>query len=223
MGCDIHLAVERRTADGWERAEPMVPRRYKGCEGEQPTERDRWYNGRNYPLFAILAGVRNGYGFAGTDWGDPVEPIDEPRELPDDVSAETAQWSEVWGIDGHSHSWLTLAELLAFDWDRQLTRRCWVRRKRALPNHLGETDDRFAERLQEAAQVLGGLPSAESWGYETCGMSSEGQGPSGWRTIQWTEPFWSAAGMEWWGLVARMARLANGDPSSVRIVFWFDN
>src|SRR5215469_11787636 len=35
------------------------------------------YGWRNYDLFAILAGVRNGSGFGGCDTGDPVVPIAE--------------------------------------------------------------------------------------------------------------------------------------------------
>lgn len=41
---------------------------------------------RNYRTFAVLAGVRNGYGFAGFDKGDPITPTSQPRGLPDDLS-----------------------------------------------------------------------------------------------------------------------------------------
>lgn len=71
------------------------------------------YGGRNYDLFAMLADVRNG-GFRG----EPrrIEPIDEPRGIPDDASAEAREFLESYGVDGHSHSWFTLAELEAVDW-----------------------------------------------------------------------------------------------------------
>lgn len=52
--------------------------------------------GRNYALFAALAGVR-GKGPA-------------PRDLPDDVSVVVKKASDMWGCDGHSHSWISLKE-----------------------------------------------------------------------------------------------------------------
>jgi hypothetical protein len=215
MGADIHIAVERRTADGWQRVEPMVPPRWQ-YNGAPELERQSWYDGRNYFLFAILAGVRNGSG------GDPVVPISDPRGLPDDVSDETRDEANEWGLDGHSHSHFTLAELFAHDWDEMFHRECWARRLRTLtPARTGETPDGYAERLQEAARVLRHLPDASSWGYETCSSSSEGQGASGWRTITWDQPQWESAGTEWWGLIARMVRVA--PPEDIRIVFWFDN
>jgi hypothetical protein len=83
---------------------------------------DQPYVGRNYDLFAILANVRNGYGFAGAVTGEGLNPISEPRGVPDDASPEYTAEVERWGRDGHSHSWLTLAELHAYDWD-QVTRK----------------------------------------------------------------------------------------------------
>lgn len=89
---------------------------------------------RHYQLFAVLAGVRNGYGFAGVPTGEPVTPIAQPRGLPVDFPmhgdshpiAELAhmdpsrrKWHhdgdalEVWMGD-HSHSWLTGEEMLAW-------------------------------------------------------------------------------------------------------------
>ncbi len=59
----------------------------------------RWTSERNYQLFGRLAGVR-----------DPdVEPISEPRGLPEDLSeaVRIAQENE----SDHSHSWLFVEEL----------------------------------------------------------------------------------------------------------------
>jgi len=52
--------------------------------------------GRNYSLFAALAGVRG----AGPS----------PRGLPDDVSNIVKDASDTWDCDGHSHSWITVDE-----------------------------------------------------------------------------------------------------------------
>lgn len=47
-----------------------------------------WLKDRNYDVFAILANVRNGTGFAGIKTSSGFDPIDTPRGLPDDLSAE---------------------------------------------------------------------------------------------------------------------------------------
>lgn len=57
------------------------------CHGEKVV-RDQWYHARNYDVFAILASVRNGVGFAGVITGSGFNPIDNPRGLPDDLSDE---------------------------------------------------------------------------------------------------------------------------------------
>jgi hypothetical protein len=77
------------------------------------------YNGRNYDLFAILADVRNGYGFAGSYTGEGFKPISEPKDIPSDVSVEVEKASENYGIDGHSHSWFTVKELNDYDWEQE--------------------------------------------------------------------------------------------------------
>jgi len=116
MGCDIHLFVEKKvdgkwvSADSWEREEE------EGFNSLSVDYNKRFYSGRNYDLFAILADVRNGSGFAGCDTGDGFVPIDSPRGIPEDASTEVKECSERWDGDGHSHSWFTLAELLAYDW-----------------------------------------------------------------------------------------------------------
>jgi hypothetical protein len=131
MGCDIHLYVERKVDDKWVNADKWTPDPYYDEEdGANPLHvdyDDRFYRGRNYDLFGMLANVRNGHGFAGCDTGDGFKPIATPRGLPADVSAEVRAESDRWDGDGHSHSWFTLAELKAYDWQGQKTKhRGWV-------------------------------------------------------------------------------------------------
>jgi hypothetical protein len=118
MGTDIHGVFQRfdATTQQWE----DVPSEY--------TEE------RHYQLFAVLADVRNGYGFAGIKTGEAVEPIAAPRGLPKDfkmdddfhpiaslehMSPLRREWHqngekfEVWMGD-HSFSWLTGDEMLAW-------------------------------------------------------------------------------------------------------------
>jgi hypothetical protein len=126
MGCDEHWNVEKRIDGVWVRAEPLVPNRYRFEPTDPEMVREDWGPGRNYNLYGILADVRNGYGFAGCDIGDGFEPIlgrEQPtRGLPDDATAETRENSDDWGEDGHSRTWLSLRELLAFDWFGETTR-----------------------------------------------------------------------------------------------------
>ncbi|EAE1475538.1 hypothetical protein DX142_14555 [Listeria monocytogenes] len=107
MGCDIHLMVEvkDRKTNQWTE--------YDVANGAVK------YIGRNYDLFAILANVRNGLGFAGIDTGDAFIPIASPRGVPKDASKNYLSFVEDWGIDGHSHSFLNLSELQNFDWHGQ--------------------------------------------------------------------------------------------------------
>ena len=116
MGTDIHGVWQKYDAavNGWQDVESQ----YK--------------QDRHYQLFAVLADVRNGYGFAGVPTGDRVLPIAFPRGLPEDfpVSENTHCVEKleyikpcmrkyghsnedmyVWMGD-HSHSWLTGEEIL---------------------------------------------------------------------------------------------------------------
>ena len=63
---------------------------------------DTPYDGRNYELFGVLAGVRS----------REYNMIDYPRYLPNDVSKEIKYEHERWGIDAHSTTYYTLDELL---------------------------------------------------------------------------------------------------------------
>lgn len=119
MGTDVHAAFQRKVL------------------GSSPAE-DRWeyildhkYEGdRDYFLFAWLADVRNGYGFAGCDLGDKIKPLALPRGLPDGItrrdyppesdtddnwwnSEAYQEWNQAGGSLGdHSFSWLTSTEII---------------------------------------------------------------------------------------------------------------
>lgn len=137
MGCDVHMFAEK--IDGrngkwkkvgdvfpypyYRKGEPNEYREYDNEDGTKdgwwtnPKKCDSPYKHRNYDLFAMLANVRNGYGFAGCDTGNGFIPIDMPRGLPEDVSPEIKAESDSWDVDGHSHSHFTIQELLDYDWD----------------------------------------------------------------------------------------------------------
>ena len=72
MGTDIHGLWQKKNRDTgkWEYIE------------------SRYEQNRHYQLFAVLAGVRNGFGFAGIPTGEAVVPISEPKGLPDDLERQ---------------------------------------------------------------------------------------------------------------------------------------
>lgn len=106
MGCDIHTAIEVRNGDGWHLEQREVfPDDFH--EGRFTTDPFDW---RNYGLFGFLADVRN---------YSRVPPISETRGLPDDLSPELEdQDDDAPWLGDHSFSWLSVAELLAFDYDQ---------------------------------------------------------------------------------------------------------
>lgn len=86
MGCDIHMHTEVKIGGVWHHySAPKVP--------------------RNYRFFCHLVGVRGPI--------EGVTPMSEPRGLPEDLSALTKIDADRDGDDGHSHSWLSSAELAA--------------------------------------------------------------------------------------------------------------
>jgi hypothetical protein len=114
MGCDIHCYAEKRNKDGkWE----IVGNKEKEEEADGLVDIEyKPYDNRNYNLFAILANVRNGTAFAGCKTGEGFNPISNPKGVHSDASEEYASIVEQWDINGHSHSYFTLRELLDYDW-----------------------------------------------------------------------------------------------------------
>lgn len=119
MGCDIHSIAEVRKDGIWTAVTAEVfplsewDREYfkKDCDSSP-------FNWRSYSVFAFLAGVRN---------YDCCEPLAEGRGMPEDASKEVKELEEFWKGDSHSHSYVTLQELLAFDynktfWNRRVTK-----------------------------------------------------------------------------------------------------
>lgn len=131
MGCDIHFFVERLSdelitngpVDISEQRDKristileeykMEPRWISADDwvlgDEERWESDeRFYSGRNYHLFGILAQVRT--------W-ETSESLSEPKGIPDDASYAYKVMCNQWDGDSHSHSYFTLEELLEVDWE----------------------------------------------------------------------------------------------------------
>lgn len=130
MGTDIHLYVEKFNGEKWERV--LEP--YKSSHSKT-RDWSPWYGDnaedaidprrRNYNLFAFLADVRNGAGFAGVFTHHPVKACFAGRGIPDDTSYEEPEYNEETDeetndfpfIGDHSFTWATLDELLSAPWD----------------------------------------------------------------------------------------------------------
>jgi hypothetical protein len=119
MGCDIHMVLERKTKAGqwygWQRmsylSEEALDYTYAYKEDqsgapEAPPRRPSYVgfiiDRRNYRFFNALCGVR----------GDGSEFGYECRGLPSDASAMSQEELSEEDADLHSHSWLTVRELL---------------------------------------------------------------------------------------------------------------
>ncbi len=85
MGCDIHMHTERYIDGAW---------RY---EASGP------YDGRNYDLFWVLGEIQRRPGIH--------DPVGSYRGVPTDASEPVKNEVDFWAGDGHSHTWLSLAEL----------------------------------------------------------------------------------------------------------------
>lgn len=100
MGCDINTVAQVRNGDG-------------NWRTEAENIANEW---RSYDSYAVLANVRNGYGFAGCDTGEGWEPIAKPRGLPDgfeidDMECHKYGYDKKKWLGDHSYSWVTLKEL----------------------------------------------------------------------------------------------------------------
>jgi hypothetical protein len=141
MGCDIHLWYERKTADGWE---------------DVPVPVNQWGLGpldnRAYAIFGFLADVRN---------YSEVTPISEPRGWPtdfrysrDDKLVESKDWysddDDYMFDEYHSQTWLSIAELLSYDYDQIIEDR-----RVTIDGNGGCTCDPGAGKMESLKEFLG--------------------------------------------------------------------
>jgi hypothetical protein len=243
MGCDIHLYVEVKKKGKWEPADEWSTYEKEYGDEDKDTNNDPvipygkgFYNSRNYSLFGMLANVRNGVGFAGVDTGEALVPIAEPRGLPDDVSSIIRENSDHWGGDGHSHSHLTVKELMEYDWTRTAIHRGVVNVYEYMRwSHWGKSEGQGPESycggvsgpgiryitekqmdsivediLQDGGKQIHQIQPADLKEHKNLYCK-----------IQWETPYYESATVFLSQALPRMWRL--GKPENVRIVFWFDN
>jgi hypothetical protein len=180
MGCDIHTYVEKKIYGVW-----------TALYGESPYDKSElslegWiYCDRSYRLFTVLAGVRS--------YGEVIQPIAEPKGLPEDVT-EVVKYE--YDGDGHTSSWFTLTELLAFDWHQK---------------HLSKayTSEKNAELLKQTGEP----PSS-------CRGSLYADMPV---FVEWEEELISSEHTFITEALYKLQYLSDGKHDDIRLVFWFDN
>ena len=131
MGCDIISFVERknRETQKWEVVRDCIKvnEYYREFHGKDIISSP--FDWRNYDMYAFLAGVRN---------RSCITPIVEPRGIPNDASEEIVSLYN--REPGHTSSYLTVEELLAFDYDRSISE---------MEEYLEEDDEEDPKTIRE--------------------------------------------------------------------------
>lgn len=202
MGCDIHMFAEvfNTKTNKWGLASNDLY-----CE-------------RNYYLFAILADVRNGVGFAGTITGEKKDFISPPKGIPNDVSPEVQESISKWMVDGHSFSWLSLKELLDFPWSEKTTINYGV-----LSEEEYNKWDKKSRPQSYCGAVLGiGIKILSEQEYLS--LKTKDKGISYYIRVQWEETYAQCVSSFYTEVIPKLKEMApEGNPEYVRIVFFFDN
>lgn len=218
MGCDIHLYVERQKKDGtWVRVpdskgpkhpyyDPNADERHK-----EYFDKPEWNTGRDYMLFARLAGVRRN-----------VKPIAEPKGVPSDMSKSTAKdWKQGQG-DWHTASYLSAKELLDAKDEPWQFRHCLSMKlyKEYMANgktELPPEDDNF---LWGRPSNLKLISNAEM--ERMLSLSAFWNGDDYYTDILIQDPNLEAD-MHLWEKIVPAMLAVEPNPEKIRIVFWFDN
>lgn len=205
MGCDIHLIVEKRIKGEWGRAEALVEKKH---EWSSPYE--EWYTERNYSVFGALAGVRE----------HEVVPIAEPRGIPSDCT--TVADADDFPFGDHTYSWLTVDELLGYDWWQTITVSGIVRAQ-PLDDEPHDPEE-VARYVEEDAMEWGDL--ARVWMGRRLEFAGSTNRMEGWAHYSYKWPLVRSC-ERFMPVIQRMARVAlkecGGNLEAVRTVFGFDS
>lgn len=194
MGVDVEMVGEAFDGHRWRWAVPVggpPGPREEGMAGGMTV-------GRNRALFAIL-GRGDGYAHSETAY----RPIAPPRGLPVDPSDELAGYLRRDDPDPFGHSWLALAELLAFDWRGQTVQKSAMVDPKVAPI--------FADN--PVGFPIGRWPKGEPVAYSESSVRGV--------RVRWRETYEESAGAEFLGEVIPRLQAA-GPADRMRLVFWFD-
>lgn len=217
MGCDIHMVAQVRECGQWKTVQ--WPNEWFGKWDDEPEMTARAYSDRNYDVFAILADVRNGVGFAGIETGGGFVPIAPYRGFPRDFVVHEDCHEGV-SMGDHSFTWLTLAEVNAYDWTAVTTHYGWIQTEERRP------------MLAEGRSVPTSYCSGVSGGQilrVTIQQMDEGIangladqfGQCWYARLEWPETCAESAGLFYSEWIPKLSQL--GSPDDVRLVMGFDS
>lgn len=209
MGCDIHLFVEAKNnkTGKWE-YKPYAPE----------------YGSRNYDVFGMLANVRNGWGIAGIITGFEFNVIALPRGIPQDVSPKVQEENEQWNDNGysHGHSFLTLKELIEYDWE-QVTKRHGVVNSR----EYMDAKENKGEPKRWCVGVAGRkVKLVSNKKMDKVILAGDNNLANYYTVVKWEELYKDRADSFYSVFLPELkefAKSSNLSEEDVRIVFWFDN
>ena len=204
MGTDINMYAEQQRDGQWRLLGPMEENHEFFTDEDPdgaPYKPVEIYEARNYALFAMLADVRN-----PPFREEPYEYIAPLRSLPTDLSPEVAAWAN-YGADSLDGSWLTLRELLDFDWGGKVHQHAhWVDERIA---YLFAPDRPFPQRPPDMSED-------EFMRHVNYSPAPNRRGTQ----VYWTDTYADTAGPAFMqGVIGALQEA--GDPDDVRIVFWF--
>ena len=199
MGCDIHFYVERKIDGVWQQ-------QFNTAE-ENPRWQKYWFNGRNYILFGLLAGVRN----------HDVDPLVEPRGVPNDMSDSLTKEWEGWAGDGHTPTYYSLAELLAAK-DKKIMRSGYV----DVSGYKQYLKQGYPEDFEYGLYGQGNYKVVDNKEMDRIVNLTAFLGETEYYTdVIWEESCSNICEPFWHDL--ERVRALDPDPNNLRCVFWFDN
>lgn len=164
-------------------------------EHEIPYCPKSFYDTENEGLFAILADVGNGLA------EERYESIAPLRGLPDDLSPELKSWSESPRNKESRASWLTLEELVTFDWYGKIRKRYAVVDKRVVS--LFHPERGFPYRAWPQEMPISYSPTFKAYA-----------------NVIWTETYADSAGPDFMKLLDDLVN-TYGVSNNVRFILWF--
>jgi len=209
MGCDIHFYIEHYYKDKWHCVKE--PSEFRPEWDKDPNI--RWYIGRSYHLFGLLAGVRSNV------LPTPIA----PRGFPEDASVLVKREFKKWGSDAHTPSYILLTELLDFEniiIDQPIylsppEYKNFLNNSNNLDiNCLYERDEDNIISFQELEKIsnLLAFTNDDTYLYKYAKIDN----------VKLPLISFINNNVIWKDVVPKMKKL-NKDPSKVRCVFWFDN
>lgn len=168
------------------------------------------FDGRNYNLFGILAGVRR----------YDLDPIAEPRDIPQDASPMVVADYEGWEENAHSATYLTLRDLKEYDWKQVIGNSGYVTMK--VYEQFKETGNPYP-CCAGVAGVNVEIISIEEMEQKIAGINFD-PSKSYYTEIAWGDTAANLAGDFCTYSIPELEKLSEQvDGEDVRIVLWFDN